>query len=107
MYSKAPSWGHSPLKKTSPDLFPAQLTVPFLEISCWLIIRSNTEQGFPDGRQTTPYLLATVPLLIVGNLVFNPVFAIHHTELSQSSELRSPHIEGSYQVRSYPLTDSS
>lgn len=45
--------------------------------------------------QIAPHLLAAVPLLITGNLAFNPVLATHPAQLRQSSELTS-HIEGSY-----------
>lgn len=102
MYCKAPSQGHSPLRITSLDLFPAQPIAPFLELSCWLIIRPNREQGFCDGMQTTPHLLAAVPLLIVGNLAFNPVLAIHHTQLRHQANWVLPMLKAAIRWTSYP-----
>lgn len=72
MYCKTLSQDLSPSRITSPDLFPAKPIAPFLELSCWLIIRSNRRARVSWWIQTTPYLLAAVPLLIVGNLAFNP-----------------------------------
>lgn len=39
--------------------------------------------------QTALHLLAAVPRLIVGNLAFNPVLALHHAQLWQPSEASS------------------
>lgn len=108
MYYKALSQDHSPLRITSPDFCPAQPRAPFLEVSCWLIIRSNREREFPERMQTTLCLLAAVPLLIVGNLAFDPMLALHHhTQLRQFSEASSSHVEGSSQVSILPTTVAS
>lgn len=58
--------------------------------------------------QTTLCLLAAVPLLIVGNLAFDPMLALHHhTQLRQFSEASSSHVEGSSQVSILPTTVAS
>ena len=69
------------------------------------MIRSNREREFPDGMQTTLCLLAAVPPLIVGNLAFDPMLALHHhAQLRQFSEASSSHDEGSSQVSILPTT---